>query len=193
MLILVRHGRTGHNASRRLLGRLDLPLDELGERQAAALGASPLFSEVSRVISSPLRRARSTAEALGYPVEVDPRWIEVDYGIYDGLPLGEVPSSLWDSWQHDQEWTPEGGESMGTMGRRVRSACDDLWAEAASRDIAVVTHVSPIKAAVGWALGVDVGTGVRLFVDTASVCRIGPGRFGPALHSFNEIHHRPGS
>jgi alpha-ribazole phosphatase len=193
MLILVRHGRTGHNASRRLLGRLDLPLDELGERQAAALGASPLFAEVTRVVSSPLQRARATAEALGRPVEVDDRWIEVDYGIYDGLPLGEVPASLWDSWQQDQEWCPEGGESMAAVGRRVRSACDDLWSSAVSEDVAVVTHVSPIKAAVGWALGVDVGTGARLFVDTASVCRIGAGRFGPALHSFNEVHHRPAS
>jgi broad specificity phosphatase PhoE len=193
MLIVVRHGRTAHNASRRLLGHLDVPLDELGERQAAALGASPLLAGVSRVVCSPLQRARTTAAALGPPVEIDPRWIEVDYGIYDGMPLASVPATLWDSWQRDQEWAPEGGESMADVSRRVRSACEDLWAEAASEDIAVVTHVSPIKAAVGWALGIDAATGTRLFVDTASVCRIGPGRFGPALHSFNETHHRPSS
>jgi broad specificity phosphatase PhoE len=193
MLILVRHGRTAHNASRRLLGRLDVPLDELGERQAAALGASPLFAEVTRVVSSPLGRARRTAEALGRPVEIDPRWIEVDYGIYDGMPLEEVPDELWDSWREDLEWRPEGGESLGDLSRRVREACEELWADAAKQDIAVVSHVSPIKAAVGWGLGLDVDASFRLFVDTASVHRIGPGRYGPSLRSFNETHHRPSS
>ncbi len=191
MLILVRHGRTPYNASRRLLGRLDAPLDELGERQAAAIGASLSSLAIRRVVSSPLRRARDTADAIGRPVEIDPRWIEVDYGVYDGLPLRDVPPELWDSWERDREWTPDGGESMASLGRRVNAACDDLWTEAADGDVVVVSHVSPIKAAVGWALGVDVGTGVRLFVDTASVCRIGPGRHGPALHSFNEVHDRP--
>jgi broad specificity phosphatase PhoE len=191
MLILVRHGRTAHNASRRLLGRLDVPLDELGERQAAALGSSPVFAHVTRVVSSPLGRARRTAEALGRPVEIDPRWIEVDYGVFDGLPLGEVPDTLWNSWRDDVEWTPEGGESLGDLGRRVREACEELWVDAAKEDIAVVSHVSPIKAAIGWGLGLETDVSFRLFIDTASVHRIGPGRFGPALQSFNETSHRP--
>jgi broad specificity phosphatase PhoE len=188
MLILVRHGRTAHNASRRLLGRLDLPLDELGRRQAAALGSSPLLASVARVVCSPLQRAASTAAALGPPVEVDERWLEIDYGVYDGLPLADVPTGLWSA---DAEWAPEGGESTAAVGRRVRAACEELWAEAATRDVAVVTHVTPIRAAVKWALGVPDDTDVRLFVATASVSRIGPGRGGRALHSFNETHLRP--
>jgi broad specificity phosphatase PhoE len=191
MLIVVRHGRTAHNASHRLLGRIDLPLDELGRRQAAAIGRSVDLDSVSRVVCSPLVRARETAEALGRPLEIDDRWIEIDYGVYDGLPLAEVPTSLWTAWSHDPEWTPEGGESMASVGRRVRVACEELWEEATSRDVVVVTHVSPIRIAVKWGLGLDDATDAHLFVDTASVSRIGPGRYGPALHSFNEVHHRP--
>lgn len=191
MLILVRHGRTALNATRCLLGRLDVPLDELGERQAAALGASPVFADVTRVVASPLGRARQTAEALGRPVEVDPRWIEIDYGIYDGLPLDDVPSDLFDSWRADVEWTPEGGESMGAMGRRVREACEELWVDAAKEDIAVVSHVSPIKAAIGWSMGLANDVNFSLFIDTASVHRVGPGRYGPSLRSVNETFHRP--
>jgi broad specificity phosphatase PhoE len=192
MLIVVRHGRTAHNASRRLLGRLDLPLDELGGRQAAAIGRSELFASVERVVSSPLQRARATAEAFGRPVEIDDRWIEIDYGIHDGLPLVDVPSTMWAAWAEDPDWAPEGGESLGAVGRRVRAACDDLWADAASRDVVVVTHVSPIRSAVKWGLGLADATEARFVVDTASVSRIGPGgRGGRALHSFNEIHHRP--
>jgi broad specificity phosphatase PhoE len=192
MLIVVRHGRTAHNASRRLLGRLDLPLDELGVRQAAAIAASAGFSTVERVVSSPLLRARMTAEAFGREVEIDSRWIEIDYGIHDGLPLVDVPSSMWASWAHDPDWAPEGGESLAAVGRRVRAACEDLWAEAASHDVVVVTHVSPIRSAVKWGLGLEDATEARFMVETASVSRIGPGaRGGRALFSFNEIHHRP--
>jgi broad specificity phosphatase PhoE len=193
MLILVRHGRTTHNASRRLLGRLDVPLDDLGVRQAAALGASTALAGVSRVVSSPLRRALATAAAIGVPVDIDDRWIEIDYGVYDGLPLAEVPASVWASWQSDPGWAPEGGESMAAMHRRVRAACEELWADAATRDVAVVTHVSPIKAAVSWALGLPGDVATSSFVEVASLHRIGESRNGPSLHSFNEIHHRPSS
>jgi broad specificity phosphatase PhoE len=191
MLIVVRHGRTAHNATRRLLGRLDLPLDELGERQAAALGRSGLADGGARVVSSPLLRARTTAEAFGLPIEIDERWIEIDYGIHDGMPLADVPRTMWSAWSDDPEWTPEGGESLAAVGRRVRAACEELWEEAARRDVVVVTHVSPIRAAVKWGLGLDDDTDAHLFVETASVSRIGPGRSGRALHSYNEIHHRP--
>lgn len=191
MLVLVRHGRTPYNAARRLLGRIDVPLDELGVRQAAALTDAAALAGVERVISSPLVRARATALAIGRPIEIDQRWTEIDYGIYDGLPLTDVPESVWDKWRIDQEWAPEGGESMADMARRVRSALDELWDEASEHDVAVVSHVSPIKAAIDWALGVSLGTPTRMFVATASISRIGVGRGGPLLHSFNETHHRP--
>jgi broad specificity phosphatase PhoE len=197
MLVLVRHGRTAHNASRRLLGRLDVDLDELGERQAAAIAASPSLAGVRRVVTSPLLRTRRTAEtiaeATGSKVQLDLRWVEVDYGVYDGLPLAEVPGSLWGSWDSDTSWAPEGGESLAAVTRRVRSACEELWVEAATEDVAVVSHVSPIKAALAWAMGVPEEVVPKLFVEVASLHRIGPGRSGPTLWSINEVHHRPSS
>ena len=75
VLILVRHGRTPANAAGLLQGRLDQDLDELGERQAVAV--AKMIGPVDEVISSPLRRARATAEAFGLPVEIDERWIEL--------------------------------------------------------------------------------------------------------------------
>jgi len=76
VLVIVRHGRTDHNAAGLLLGRLDPPLDPLGRDQAAALAAA--LGPVDRVIASPLRRATETASAFGRPIEIDERWIEVD-------------------------------------------------------------------------------------------------------------------
>jgi broad specificity phosphatase PhoE len=190
VLLLVRHGRTAENASRRLLGRLDVPLDDLGRRQAEALGRHPRLHAAPRVISSPLQRAVETASALGPPVEVDDRWTELDYGKFDGMSV-EAAADLWRLWGRDLHLAPEGGESLAEMGKRVRAACEDVWPEAAEQDVVVVTHVSPIKAAVAWALGVGDEISWRMFVDVASVSYIGTGRSGPALHRFNETHGRP--
>jgi broad specificity phosphatase PhoE len=175
-----------------LLGRLDLPLDTLGFRQAAALGLVADLHDAARVVTSPLIRARQTADALGPPVTVDERWTEIDYGIFDGVTLNEAPE-LWENWSKDPGWTPQDGESLLDMGHRVRHACGDLWDEASERDVVVVTHVSPIKAAVAWALGVADDISWRMFVDVASVSRVGVGRDGPSLRSFNETYQRPSS
>jgi broad specificity phosphatase PhoE len=170
---------------------MDVPLDELGHRQAAALGAVPHLSGASRVVSSPLSRAFDTAACLGPPVTVDERWVEIDYGRFDGLELGAA-AELWAGWDADLEYRPDGGESLADLGRRVRAACEDIWEEATGTDVVVVSHVSPIKAAVAWALGLGDEAQWRMFLDTASITAIGPGRRGPTLHSFNETGHRPG-
>ena len=195
MLYLVRHGRTAHNAGRRLLGREDVPLDGLGVRQAEALGRLPYLRDARRVVTSPLGRARDTAERIGPPVSVDERWIEIDYGVFDGMRLEEAPE-LWKQWSADLSYVPKGGESIAAMAARVRKACDELWEEAAAHDVVVVSHVSPIKAAVAWAIGAGDETSWRMFVDVASVTSIGPGRSSggqvlPSLRSFNETHQRP--
>jgi broad specificity phosphatase PhoE len=183
MLILVRHGRTAANAGGLLLGRADPPLDDLGRRQAGALAA--VVTGAGRVVSSPLRRARETAELLGLPVEVDERWVELDYGELDGLPITEVPPDLWRRWRADVAFTPPGGESLAALGERVRAACVDVAEEAARSDVVVVSHVSPIKAAVAWALGVGDELAWRLHVAPGSVTRIAVRDGAGLLSSFN--------
>ena len=189
VLILVRHGRTGFNASGRLIGRLDPPLDEVSLTQAAAIGEA--LKGVDRVISSPLRRALETAEYIGAPVEVDDRWIEVDYGAYDGVELGTpAATELWERWRVDTAFVPLGGESLVQMGERVAAAMQELVKEAGETDIAVVSHVSPIKAAVCWALGTDARATWRMQLSLASVTRVGSRPDGGAyLLSYNETAH----
>lgn len=186
MLIVVRHGRTEANASGLLLGRLDPALDDEGQRQVAALGAA--LAGASRVVCSPLLRTRQTAEALGLPVTVDERWIELDYGVLDGTALRDVDRGLWARWQQDLSFAPEGGESLLALGERVRAACDDLAEECAERDVVVVTHVSPVKAAVAWALGVGDEITWRLYAAPAAITRISTGS-RRALHAYNVTGH----
>src|SRR5436190_21665877 len=187
MLLVVRHGQTAANAAGQLLGRADVPLTDLGRQQAKALAAA--VGPVDRVISSPLQRARDTAAAFGHPVEVDERWTELDYGVYDEWPLGDVPTAMWQKWRGDAEFAPPGGESLASLGSRVRAACDDLAAAAAEADVVVVSHVSPIKAAVAWTLEAGDDVAWRMFVAVASITRIAVTDRGPILRSFNEVAH----
>ena len=187
MLIVIRHGRTEANAAGRLLGRLDLPLDDLGRRQAVALAQA--VGPVDRIISSPLLRTRQTAEAFGAAVEFDDRFLELDYGEYDGMPLAEVPVEIWREWRRDPSFAPPGGESLVALRARVDAALDDLSEQARTADIVVTTHVSPIKASVAWALGVGDKVAWRMFVSPASISRIAVAERGPSLHTFNEVAH----
>jgi broad specificity phosphatase PhoE len=184
VLVLVRHGRTAANAARKLQGHLDLPLDDVGMAQVADVAS--WLDKPDRVISSPLVRARQTAEAFGMPYEVDDRWIELDYGSLDGVPVADVDGEVWERWRVDPTYEAGGGESFEAMEKRVLPAAEELLAESMEQTIVVTTHVTPIKAAVAWALGVDVTVGWRCHLDQASVCRIVAGPAGPVLFGFNE-------
>jgi broad specificity phosphatase PhoE len=191
VLIVVRHGRTEANSAGLLLGRrLDPALDEVGEQQARALASA--LAAPARVISSPLLRTRQTAAAFERPVEVDDRWVELDYGDLDGTPLRDVPADVWTAWRADPTLAPGGGESLVEMGARVREACADLAAEAATTDVIVVTHVSPVKAALAWALGVGDEVSWRAYVAPASITRIATNGPRPSLHAFNGCAHLDG-
>jgi broad specificity phosphatase PhoE len=193
VLVLVRHGQSTANAAGLLLGRADAPLTEHGRKEARAVGA--LLGPVTRLISSPLGRARDSAASLGLPVpiEVDDAWVEVDYGADDGRRLDDLPAGSWRRWRSDPHYRPVGGETLAEVGVRVRAACDALFAEegAGARDpkgdVVVVSHVSPIKAAVAWALGGDDGVVWRLHLSTGSLTRIGWGAAGPVLHTYNAL------
>ena len=195
MLIIVRHGRTDANASGLLQGRVDNPLDETGQHQADQIAAALSRSDhrPDRIIASPLRRARQTAEAtcklLGLDLTIDDRWAELDYGDWDGLPIAQVPADTWQQWRSDPTFTPPGGESLTELNERVSTACDSITPEASEAHVAVFTHVSPIKAAVRWALGVDEELSWRMHVSQAQVTRIAFRSAVPALQTFNDTSH----
>jgi broad specificity phosphatase PhoE len=195
LLILVRHGQTAANAQRLLLGRADPPLTDAGRRQAAALAAA--LPRPTRIVSSPLQRALQTAEVIAersgtagstqsVRVEVDERWIEMDYGDLDLRPLSALDEAGWATWRADADFVPAGGESLATVGARVRTACEELAADAATGDVVVVSHVSPIKAAVAWALGVGDATAWRMYLADAAVCRIDTSGPVPLLLAFSD-------
>jgi broad specificity phosphatase PhoE len=187
MLIIVRHGRTAANAKGLLQGRVDNPLDEEGSAQAHAIARA--LGSVDVVVSSPLLRARQTAEPLGAEVRIDERWIELDYGEWEARPVADVSPESWASWRSDPHFAPPGGESLAALNERVGAACADLIELAAEVDVAVFTHVSPIKSAIAWALGVDDEISWRMQVAQAQISRIIVRGGRPAVSSFNETAH----
>lgn len=190
MLILLRHGRTEANAAGLLQGRIDLDLDDLGVRQAAA--AASHIGAVDRVIASPLRRAMQTAAAFDCAAEIDERFIELDYGDWEATPTASVPAAVWKEWRSNLDFRPPNGETLNELGGRVRAALDGLVDAAAGSNILIVSHVSPIKAAVAWGLGVDDRTTWRTFLGQASISRIATNGPTPRLLEFNLTSHLDG-
>lgn len=191
-LVIVRHGRTAFNATGRLQGRTDNPLDEVGEEQARRVARflAPVLASEPLVVCSPLLRARQTARILveetDLDIEFDDRWIEIDYGVFEGVPQVDVPGEIWAQWRRDSSYAPDAGESLEAVQRRVSMACEELLGRLEGRNAIVVTHVSPIKSSIAWALGADVAIGWRTQLDTASVTRISMTPRGPVLRTFNE-------
>jgi probable phosphoglycerate mutase len=185
VLILVRHGRTQANAEGRLQGRIDLPLDDVGRAQAAAIGR--IVGPVDELVTSPLLRARQTAEAItAASRRVDERWVELDYGDHDGTRAAEVPPDVWARLRSDLDYVPAGGESQREVHARVMASLGELAETARTSNVVVVSHVTPIKLAVGWALGCGPEVTWRMHLGQGSICRIRIGEHAPVLLSFNE-------
>lgn len=193
MLVLVRHGRTEWNRERRLVGRSDVALDDVGRDQARRL--APLLGPVAELRTSPLRRAGETAALLatGRDPVLDEAFVELDYGTFEGLALDEVDPAHWRRVRDDASTRWPGGESLAEVQVRVSGACGALFArdgEGARRadgDVVVVSHVSPIKAAVAWALGVDPTVALRLQLDNGSLTTVDWRRGSPVLCTYNVV------
>ena len=190
MIVFARHGQTAPNRDGLVLGRADPELTEEGHRQAELLAAALRGEPVAAILSSPLLRARQTAapigEACGVPVKVDERLIEIDWGAWEGRATGSLAKADVDRWKAEEGTAPE-GESLDSLSLRVESFCREQLDQDGL--VVAVSHVSPIKAAAAWAMGVDGTVAWRMFLGLASITRVGQGKASPVLLSFNETGH----
>jgi probable phosphoglycerate mutase len=193
VIYLIRHGQSATNELGLLVGRSDPRLTELGQRQARAL--TPWLGNVDDVWVSPLVRARETAELAlpEYAQTVRESFIEVDYGELDGTSLAEITTEHWRSFEFEHEHAFGGGESLADVDKRVHAELDGLLDDdssllhSSSRHLAIVSHVSPIKSAVTWALGVPGSTSWRMRLENGSMTVIGVRARGPQLIRYNVV------
>ena len=182
-ITLLRHGQTDFNAQGRLQGRVDNPLNDIGIQQAKR--AAEAIGPVDEIISSPLQRAIQTAEAFNMEIQTDENWIELDYGDWDGAHLNTISKETWIEWKSNPSFKPPNGESLKTLGHRVRLFLENVQKNS-KHHLLIVTHVSPIKAAVAWTLGVNDSLGWRTRLDTASFTQIQIDSDTPVLLKFNQ-------
>lgn len=202
MIYFVRHGETILTPTRKFsgTGALDPELTEDGLAQAerVATEVAKLAPEV--LITSPLKRARQTADAIaqstGIAVIEDKDWYELSFGDWDGKSIEEVKAESPDeyqSWLNSSSYRPGGGESYDQARIRIEAALEKVAAEYPGKKVVVVTHNGVIKSAANIAVG---GPSDGVFHMDATPCSISSISIWPsdgltALRSFNERgHHR---
>ena len=175
MIFLIRHGQSTSNERGLLVGRSNPPLTPPGREQARRL--VPHLLDVREVWCSPLERARDTARLAIPTIEpvVKESFIEVDYGSLEGQSLSSITDEQWHDFEGHHDRPLLDGESLVEVDARVHAELDALLADPRSllhsddEHLAIVSHVSPIKSATTWALGVHGSAAWRMRIDNASM------------------------
>ena len=140
-LYIARHGETPWNVENRVSGRTDVPLTERGNRQAQELAKNAMGKDIEVILASPLLRARQTAQtvsdAIGVPVEIDERLIELDFGKFEGGPRSD-PDFQYTRGQFPTRYP--GGESAFQLAHRVYSALEDVKRKYDGKTVLLVCH-----------------------------------------------------
>ncbi|MCI8536414.1 MAG: histidine phosphatase family protein [Hungatella sp.] len=146
-LYLIRHGQTDWNVAGKIQGSTDIPLNDMGKRQAGCLAKGMESRPVTKVYTSKLKRAYETgyaiAESQKVPVEQIPGLEEVGYGVWEGLTTNEIaekyPKELEQWYLSPVDVAPPQGESQTEVYERCGKAIDRIMAEAKG-DVAIVSH-----------------------------------------------------
>ncbi|MDO5552026.1 MAG: histidine phosphatase family protein [Lachnospiraceae bacterium] len=168
-IYLIRHGQTDWNLAHRIQGQRDIPLNETGRQQAAQLAEGMRERPVARVFTSPMSRARETAEAVASSQNV-PLYLvngleEINYGKWEGMTMEEIRKTYpaeYDAWWKDPvNGAPHGGESQMDVLVRTARAMEAIKANIASDGagaVAVVSHGASICCILPWLLKEDMPT-----------------------------------
>jgi probable phosphoglycerate mutase len=169
-LLLLRHGRTSWNATGRIQGQLDPPLDEVGHAQAALAGRALAALDPVCVVSSDLQRAltggRELARHADRTLQVDARLREIHVGAWQGLTGAEARERFpeeYEAWLGGVDVRRGGGETYAEVGERARAAALDVIEALPADGLGVlVTHGGTARALIGSLLELPVPAWWRL-------------------------------
>lgn len=171
-IYIFRHGQTDYNATRRAMGRLDIPLNETGLQQAAELADKLSGMAIQAIYSSPLSRAMQTAQILadktGAPIMSNDGLMERNMGKLQGhiVHMTDDPAEYrmdYDQMElflpakqlNDKNWRPDGGETQVESFRRAQKAIMDIVKNSPYDTIAISTHSGPVRAILELTDGTD--------------------------------------
>ena len=154
-VIFLRHGQAKNNTERILAGRTEgIPLTERGVQQAEHTAQLLEHMNISAIYSSPIQRAKHTAEIVGnhnsIDVQIDDRLIELDMGKFTGMPYDEIFNShgnvFMKFYNGELEIAHNGVETFSEVKRRVNSIVEHVLEKHPNENVVLVTHMDPIKA-----------------------------------------------
>jgi probable phosphoglycerate mutase len=187
--VLLRHGETEWSRSGQHTGLTDVPLTPRGEelaREAATLLRGRTFAAV---LTSPLVRARRTAELAGLTgAETEPRLVEWDYGGYEGLTTPEIRARVGYAWTVFANGVVPGdtpGETVHDVAGRARGVIDRVLPLLADGDVALVGHGHALRVLASVFLEQDPCFGAQLVLDAGSVSVLGHEHGVRAVQSWN--------
>jgi broad specificity phosphatase PhoE len=191
----VRHGESTYNAEGRVQGQSDVPLSELGLRQAEAVAAAMAELPIEAVYSSPLRRAMQTAQPLAdrlrLPITTDPRLMEVHAGVFQDELRAELDRRYpeeYARWRSgDPDFAIPGGESRRRLMQRGEEVLREIGA-AGHEHVAVVTHGGLLAGAMKALLEIPAQRNPFVF-QNGSITVIELTDSVVQLHAVNRIGH----
>mgnify|MGYP003687416429 FL=1 len=154
-IIFLRHGQAKNNTDRVLAGRTPgVPLTDTGIKQAEQTGKLLEDMNISAIYSSPIQRAKHTAEIVGehnsIDVTIDDRLIELDMGKFTGVPYDEIFTShgnvFMKFYNGELEIAHNGIETFADVKKRVLGIVDHVTKKHPDENVVLVTHMDPIKA-----------------------------------------------
>jgi probable phosphoglycerate mutase len=195
-LVLLRHGETEWSRSGRHTGRTDVPLTEHGEELARRAGALVADYRFVLALSSPLQRARRTADLAGLSPEIDDDLLEWDYGGYEGLTTETIRADLGYDWTVFRDGVPAGdtpGETVEEVAARASRVLKRATAAMAEGDVALVGHGHCLRVLASVFLRQEPRLGAQLLLDAGSVSVLQFDREQPAIRVWNQgpavTHH----
>ncbi len=184
-ICLVRHGETDWNAIGKLQGRTDIPLNKTGVFQAEACGEFLKESEWDFIITSPLKRAKQTAEIIKRKIDVPllemEEFIERHFGEAEGMTLQESLAAFPDKMYPNQE-------SMSSLNTRLMSGLEEIHQKYKDKKILVVAHGAVIGAILSSLSNGEIGTG-KTKLANASMNHIYFHKDQWKIKDFNQIAH----
>ncbi len=188
-VVLVRHGETAWTVSRQHTGHTDIPLTEQGEREAQALSARLKGMSFTEVLTSPLQRARRTAELAGFAefAQAEPDLMEWNYGAYEGRRTSDIRAER-PRWRLFEDGCP-GGETLLEVSARADRVIARV--RALPGDALVFAHRDILRIlAVRW-VSFSALEARRLDLDTASSSVLGYDHDldEPVIRTLNDTRH----
>ena len=196
-LFVIRHGETDFSRERRFAGARDVPLSARGRLQAEAVAAALAAEPLAAVYTSPLERARASAELIAKPHGVEPRpapdFREMAFGEWEGLLRDELASrqpshaTAWRDTPHLA--SPPGGERLVDVAARVEAAIARLRDHHAGATVAVVTHAIVTRLIVLSALGLPPERLWSVDASPAGITEIEYQGAWVTMHRMNTLAH----